>query len=593
MTTPLISRRDLEFLLYEWLRVERLLDRPRFSDHSRAGFDAMLDVAERVASEKYLTHLKLGDANEPRLVGGKVVLIPEIGDALKAFIDTGLVGATIDVEHGGLQLPATVTRACDAYFLAANPATTTYTVLSTGVANLLLAHASKEQIDVFVPGLLDGRYFGTMCLSETGAGSALSGIKTAAYPQSDGSYRIVGDKMWIGAGDHELSENIIHMVLAKIPGSDGGVRGISLFIVPRYLVEPDGSRGERNDVNVVGLNHKMGIRSVVNAVLNFGDGTHRPGDAPGAIGFLVGQAGRGLEFMFHMMNEARIGVGTMASALGYTGYLQSVEYARDRVQGARVADRSGRQVPIIEHADVRRMLLAQKAYAEGALALSLFCADLVDEQASADEVAARQAGLLLDLLTPIAKSWPAQWCVAANDLAIQVHGGYGYTRDYNVEQLLRDNRINSIYEGTQGIQALDLLGRKVIADDGAAMAELAARIRATVAAVGATELADFADQLQRSFDHLETVTQKLWGAGDPAVTLSNATPYLQAFGHIVLAWIWLQKMSAALGKPGSFYAGKTAAGYYFYRWELPTVEPVLNQLGALDTTTLDVRPEWF
>ena len=354
---------------------------------------------------------------------------------------------------------------------------------------------------MFAKNEFAGRWFGTMCLSEPQAGSSLSDVATRAVPDGAGfeadalgpRYRLKGHKMWISGGEHELTENIVHLVLAKIPEPVGqpvpGARGISLFVVPKRLVNERGElTGERNDVALVGLNHKLGFRGTTNTLLNFGEGTFpvrsRPG--AGAIGYLVGQPGEGLRCMFHMMNEARIGVGLGAVMLGYAGYEASLAYARQRPQGRPVGpagkDAAQPQVPIIEHADVKRMLLAQKSYVEGGLALELYCARLVDELHTGDAPAAREAGLLLEVLTPIAKSWPSEWCLEANSLAIQVLGGYGYTRDFPVEQYWRDNRLNMIHEGTHGIQALDLLGRKVVMDGGAGLKLLATRIGATVAA---------------------------------------------------------------------------------------------------------------
>ena len=458
-------------------------------------------------------------------------------------------------------------------------------------ANLLLAHGTPEQIDTYVRPMLQGRFFGTMCLSEPQAGSSLADVTTRAEPQSDGSYRVFGNKMWISAGEHELSDNIVHLVLAKIPGSPPGVKGISLFVVPKVVVET----GERNDVVLAGLNHKMGYRGTTNTMLNFGEGVHTPGAAPGAVGFLVGEANRGLSYMFHMMNEARIGVGAGATALGYTGYLQSVDYARQRPQGRPVAakDPCAPQVPIIEHPDVRRMLLAQKAYVEGALALILYCARLVDEEKTADDAADRhRAHLLLDVLTPIAKSWPSQWCLEANSLAIQVHGGYGYTREYDVEQLYRDNRLNPIHEGTHGIQGLDLLGRKMTMQDGAGLTLLLNTIAATVARTTG-ELAALGAALQAMAGRVGEVTTKLWSTGDPELALANSSVYLEAVGHVVVAWIWLEQLLAAQAGTGPFYNGKRQAGRWFFRWELPKVTAQLDLLASLDRTTLDMDERWF
>jgi butyryl-CoA dehydrogenase len=303
--------------------------------------------------------------------------------------------------------------------------------------------------------------------------------------------------------------------------------------------------------------------------------------------------------MFHMLNEARIAVGLGAVALGYAGYLESLEYARNRPQGRPLAarDPASPQVPIIEHADVRRMLLAQKAYAEGGLALGLYCARLVDEEHTAESSDARaEAHLLLEILTPIAKSWPSQWCLAANDLAIQVHGGYGYTRDYPVEQLYRDNRLNPIHEGTHGIQGLDLLGRKVTMNGGAAFAALGRAVDASVARARATSdanLAALAAALDAAVGRVAHTTRTMHGSGDPARVLANASIYLEAFGHAVVAWVWLEQACAAHGKSGAFYDGKRQAAQYFFRYELPRIGPQLDLLANLDTTTLAMQDEWF
>ncbi|MCW2606034.1 MAG: 3-methylmercaptopropionyl-CoA dehydrogenase, partial [Frankiales bacterium] len=422
-------------------------------------------------------------------------------------------------------------------------------------------------------------------------GSSLADVTTRAEPQPDGSYRLFGNKMWISAGEHELSENIVHLVLAKVPGSAPGVKGISLFIVPKVVVET----GERNDVVLAGLNHKMGYRGTTNTLLNFGEGVHTPGGRPGAVGFLVGEEGRGLPYMFHMMNEARIGVGSGAMALGYTGYLKSLQYAKERPQGRPVTakDPTTPQVPIIRHADVKRMLLAQKSYVEGALALVLYCGRLLDDERTAETQAEReQAHLLLDTLTPIAKSWPSQWCLEANSLAIQVHGGYGYTREYDVEQHYRDNRLNPIHEGTHGIQGLDLLGRKVVLHGGAGLQLLHSTISAT-AARAAGELEQFGAQLQASIDRVVEVTAQVWGTGDVEGVLAHASAYLEAVGHVVVAWLWLEQLLAAEGKDGDFYDGKRAAGRYFFRYELPKTAQQLDLLASLDRTTLDVQESWF
>ena len=588
MKSTLLSRRDLDFLLYEWLRVDELTKLERFADHSRETFDGVLDLSEQLASRYFAPHNKKSDANEPSFDGDKVTVIDDVKEALDAFAHADLIGMGMDQDLGGAQLPATVAQAAFAWFSAANISTTGYLMLTIANANLLAKFANPDQIDAFLRPMLTGRFTGTMALSETQAGSSLADITTRAEPQDDGSYRLFGSKMWISGAEHELTENIVNLVLAKIPGGPPGTKGISLLIVPKYLVNADGSVGERNDVVLAGLNHKMGQRGITNTVLNFGEGKFRPGGKPGAVGYLVGEPHRGITYMFHMMNEARMGVGMGAVSLGYTGYLKSLQYARERPQGRPVTakDPSTPQIPIIEHPDVKRMLLAQKAYVEGGLALALYCAKLVDLGDSDD---------LLDILTPVAKSWPSQWCLEANNLAIQVHGGYGYTREYDVEQHYRDNRLNPIHEGTHGIQSLDLLGRKVTQRGGASMAALANAVEKTITSARATggEPSELAAQLESAWQRLVGVTTAMFGSGDIEAAMANSVIYLETFGHIVVAWLWLEQVLAAHGHAGDFYDGKRQAARYFFRYELPKTAPQLDLLKSVDRTTLQMRDEWF
>ncbi|HEV7418997.1 MAG TPA: acyl-CoA dehydrogenase [Mycobacterium sp.] len=598
MKSTLLSRRDLDFLLYEWLRVEELTKRQRFAEHSRETFDGVLDLCEQLATRYFAPHNKKSDTEEPTFDGTHVTVIDEVKEALDAFAHADLLGMSADERLGGAQLPVCVAQAGFSWMCAANISTSGYLMLTTANANLLAQFGTEDQVERFVKPMLAGRFTGTMALSETQAGSSLADILTRAEPRDDGTYRLFGSKMWISGAEHEMSDNIVNLVLAKIPGGPAGTKGISLFIVPKYLVGADGSVGERNDVALAGLNHKMGQRGITNTVLSFGDGTFAPGGEPGAVGYLVGEPHRGLAYMFHMMNEARLGVGMGAVSLGYTGYLKSLQYARERPQGRPLTakDPSAPQIPIIEHPDVKRMLLAQKAYVEGGLALTLYCTQLIDVQhcpESAEE--AEHATLLLDILTPVAKSWPSQWCLAANDLAIQVHGGYGYTREYDVEQHYRDNRLNPIHEGTHGIQSLDLLGRKVTQRGGASLIELDKTVSASVAeatAVGG-EAAELAARLRTSWERLVAVTSGMFGSGDAEAALANSVVYLEAFGHVVVAWIWLEQFVAADGRSGDFYDGKRQAARFFFRYELPRTAPQLDLLESLDRTTLEMRDGWF
>ena len=612
-------RQTADLLLYDWLKVESLQTRPRFADHSRETFDSVMDICERIAREKFAPFNRLSDTEEPWFDGDKVHLPEASHAAAKAYAESGMLAAAQDHEIGGMQLPCVVEMAANSFFSKAGIGIGGGGMLTSGNANLLMAHGTPLQQRVFAHNEFSGRFSGTMCLSEPQAGSSLSDIVTRATPDGDDAaldplgprFRLRGNKMWISNGEHELSENIIHLVLAKIPDADSqlvpGARGISLFIVPKKLVDVEGRlTGERNDVALAGLNHKLGYRGIPNTLLNFGEGKFPVQGRAGAVGYLVGRPGEGLRCMFHMMNEARIAVGLGAAMLGYAGYEASLDYAKTRPQGRAMGvggkDATQPQIAIIEHADVKRMLLAQKSYCEGALALELYCARLVDELHTGEAAAAKDAGLLLEMLTPIAKSWPSEWCLEANSLAIQVLGGYGYTRDFPVEQYWRDNRLNMIHEGTHGIQGLDLLGRKVVMNGGEGLKLLVATINATtLRAQGEPSLREHALQLTAMLAALQRATQAAWATGNPDEALANATPYLQAFGHTVLAWIWLdvalcaQAARQAGGDPQQRdrLSGTLAAATYFFHYELPRVPAWLGVVESRDSTCRSMASEWF
>jgi butyryl-CoA dehydrogenase len=463
---------------------------------------------------------------------------------------------------------------------------------------MLRAFGTEDQRRRYLPPMLEGRWFGTMCLSEPQAGSSLADIATKAEPLPASFYRLKKSKMWISGGDHELADNIVHMVLAKIPGGPPGVKGISLFLAPRYRVEADGSLGSWNNIALAGLNHKMGQRGTVNCLLNFSEG----GDT---LATLIGEPGKGLAYMFHMMNEARLGVGHAAAMCGLGGYLSSLEYARQRLQGRlpNNKDPSSPPVPIIEHADVKRMLLAEKAAVEGAMALTGYCAYLVDLQKIADDAAERERlDALLGVLTPVAKSWPSEHCLEANKHAIQILGGYGYTRDFPVERFYRDNRLNPIHEGALGIQAIDLLGRKVRLDGGLGFDLLCAKIEDAVA-LGRleSELSAETAALQEALDKLRATTRAVLASNDLALGLANATIYLDAFGHVLIGWMWLWQATVATralharadGEGRLFYMGKLAACRYFFRYELPKIDAAFTLVGSLDDACLSFESSWF
>jgi len=597
MDTPLIRERELEFLLWDWLRAHELLGGERFGALDRETLDAVLALCEQVAAESFLPHYKEADHIEPHLdADGQVHILPAIGAALRQYAKLGLFGAGFPEQLGGMNLPSLFATAALAQFMAANVATSAYVMLTVANARLITHFGSEAQIETFAMPEIAGRTFGTMCLSEPQAGSSLADVQTRAEPDGEDvlgpRYRLTGNKMWISGGDQDITENIVHLVLAKIPGADGrlpeGTQGVSLFIVPKLLSRD----GTHNDVVVAGLNHKMGYRGTANCLLNLGEGIYRPEGRAGAIGYRVGAEGQGLHQMFQMMNEARIHVGLGAAALAYRGFRQSLAYSRERVQG-RLADAArvpgSAPVAIIEHADVKRMLLAQKAYAEGALALVLYCAKLVDAPPDDTDTAE-----LLALLTPVAKTWPSEWGLAANDLAIQILGGYGYTRDFDLEQLWRDNRLNPIHEGTTAIQAIDLLGRKLLREGAHGLDVLGRRVLATIArAKQHRDLAQHADALQDSWgrvgDTLSAVSTRR------ERRLDHATAFLWAFGHIVVAWLWLDQalvcIAAAAQDP--FLTGKLRACSYFFEAELPKAGLWLGAVRSGSNTAAGTSPAEF
>lgn len=593
------DRRDLDFVLFELLQVDRLLEHPLFDGYDRSMVEQILDTAQRVAEDSFLPIAAEMDANEPRFVDGKVVMPASARRALEAYAEAGLFALPFSAEIGGLHAPRVLHTAAMGMFTAANTALANYAFITVAAANLLNAFGSDTLKQVFLPPMLEGRWLGTMCLSETQAGSSLGDIRTIATPGPDGLYRIKGNKMWISCGDHELSENIVHMVLGKIPGGPAGTKGLSLFLVPKRRVNADGSAGALNNVALAGLNHKMGQRGTTNCVLNFGEGGE-------CFGHLIGEPHRGMEYMFHMMNEARIGVGHAAVTSALAGYLCSRDYALTRTQGRRIdqKDPASPQVPIVEHADVRRMLLAQKAAVGGAQALCLYCSMLVDELAVAeDEAQRKELAALLGVLTPVVKSWPSEHCLEANKWAIQILGGYGYTRDYPVERLYRDNRLNHIHEGTFGIQGLDLLGRKVLGDRGVTLFRFVEQMRGAVFEASATEgLKGDAVALSTGLDALVEATRAPLGSEDRARNLANATIYLDAFGHIVIGWLWLRQATVAAaalaagngtGLDQAFYRGKLQTCRYFMRNEMPLAQARLALCASLDTTCLEATAGTF
>ncbi|MCE8556564.1 acyl-CoA dehydrogenase [Ruegeria pomeroyi] len=581
----IVDRRQIDFLLHEVLSLEDLFQTNRYSDWDRETVDHMLETAEKIAEEYFQPCATEVDAQEPRFENGKVVLPDAIKTAIAAQSEAGFFALPFDAGVGGLQAPWMVYMAASGMFTCANTAIANYGFLTIAAANMLSDFGSEDLKGRFLPPMLEGRWFGTMCLSEPQAGSSLADIRTKAKPRGDGTYALSGSKMWISGGDHEISENIVHFVLAKIPGGPVGTRGISLFLVPKWRVNDDGTVGERNNVALAGLNHKLGQRGTTNCLLNFGE----KGES---IGYLIGEEHRGLAYMFHMMNEARISVGYASVMQALGGYLYSADYAHTRTQGRSLTNRDPLSAPvsIIEHPDVRRMLLSQKAAVEGAQALCLYAARLVDQTKTADSAGVAEAEMLLGLLTPVVKSWPSEHCLEANKWAIQILGGYGYTRDYPVERLYRDNRLNHIHEGTFAIQGQDLIGRKIVGDKGQSFAALVRLMAQTIEAAPAS-LSSEAAALAASIRRLESTVAALQDCGNLELRMSNATIFLDAFGHVVLAWIWLRLASVAQialdsneSADKEFYHGKVTTCRYFFRYVLPRAEVDLALVAELDDT---------
>ena len=601
MSATLMNERDLEFMLYELFDSESLIKRERYQDHDRHTFNEVINTAKAIAEKHFLPIRQKLDTHQPTFDGQKVTLIPELKPAITAVIESGLSSATADYELNGMQLPPIVASAASSYLTVAGGVGLGYNMLTNANANLLEAHGCDELIEKWVKPMREGRFMGTMAMTEPGSGSGLGDLTTKAIKTDDGNYRISGNKIFISGGDHDLSENIVHLVLARLQGAPKGIKGISLFVVPKYLVNDDGSLGEDNEVALAGLFHKMGGRAQTSTALSFGEKN-------GSVGYLVGEENKGLKYMFHMMNEARIMVGTSAAVLGVAGYLYSLDYAKNRPQGRLPSckDPLSPMVNIIEHADVRRMLLAQKSYAEGALSLVLYGTQLSDDEKTAPSAAAqKQAHTLLDFLTPIIKTWPSEYGTKANDLAIQVLGGHGYINEHPVELFYRDNRLNAIHEGTTGIQSLDLLTRKVPMNKMAGYLATLAEIDKTIAQASPIEgLGDYSAQLQAAIVELKQTTDKVLVSMSTInidLALSNSVKYLELFGHIIVAWLWLKQgivATKAIAKQPhqddeNFYRGKLQALQYFYRFELPQIYVWSTLLNNIDSSSFDMKPQWF
>ena len=599
MAAKFVSERNIKFLLYEVFDVESLTKYEYYSEHNRKMFDMVLKAAVKLGKDLLFPIFEEMDRNQPELVNGEVKVHPSVKTIMKEFGEGGWISSRVAFDQDGEQLPSMVADICEFIFSAANYSANAYPGLTYGASHLIESFGSKELYDTYVPRMRAGEWQGTMALTEPEAGSSLSDISTMAEPTDEGYYRIKGQKIFISAGDHDGVDNVVHLMLAKIEGAPAGVKGISLFAVPKKRIDDDGNLVP-NDVVPSGVYHKLGYRGCPIVQLSIGDKND-------CRGWLVGEPHSGLKNMFQMMNEARIGVGMGAAAMATAAYYASLDYSKTRLQGRKLSQKDPNLPPvaIIEHADVKRMLLFQRAVIEGAQSLLMQCSKLVDFQKVLEGEAKEKYHLLLEILTPIAKSYPSEMGIQSISQGLQCLGGSGYCDDYPLEQYYRDCRIHPIHEGTTGIQGMDLLGRKVIMQNGQAFLLYINEVHDTIATAGKFKaLEKFANELSESLTKLQEVTQHLLsiaGQNGPEAFLADATLYLEFFGIITIAWQWLLQgiaVQAALNKGAgkkdlNFYEGKMFTLRYFFGYELPKTLGLAKRLMDVDILTVEMQTEHF
>ncbi|HEX6889193.1 MAG TPA: acyl-CoA dehydrogenase [Chryseolinea sp.] len=586
------SMRNLQFILFDVLDVVSLTEKEYFSQHNRENFDVMLEVAEDIADKCLRPYFKEGDKNPPQLINGRVKVHRSLHDYYNTFCSAGLLASTFDEKLGGSQVPKSVYAAADFIVGNAHNGYEMFTGLGVGAARLIISFGSDELINRYASRILAGEWAATMCLTEPQAGSALSAIRTIAKPQSDGSFKIQGQKIFISGGDHDITNNIVHLVLARIEGAPEGAKGISLFVVPVRRFN-DGSSLIHNDVVSAGIYHKMGQRSTPAMHLDFGSNEN-------CYGFLVGEQGKGLSYMFQMMNTARLGVGLAGSYIASFAYYASLQYAKERYQGksTRPDKNYDGQTLIINHPDVRRMLFLQKAITEGSLALVMQCYYYDDLLKVCESPERQRYSDLLELLTPVAKTYGAEMGAVAVNNGLQVLGGYGYTEDFVLEQLARDIRIMSLYEGTTGIQSQALLGREVRANNKRSFNLWIAEVSTTILSAQQFDgLTRYANWLQKELRELELTTQHLLNISDKEgdeVFLSDANLYMEAFGCVCVGWQWLIQGIVATKRlkenisdaDKNFFLSKLETMRFFFHYELRKVRGLHERLR--DETVLTV-----
>ncbi|MEJ2716921.1 MAG: acyl-CoA dehydrogenase [Deltaproteobacteria bacterium] len=587
-----VSLRNLRFMIHEVLNCEHLTRYPYFENHSGEVFDQILDAASNVAQHMLRPALRAMDQTPPQLVDGRVKVHPMVRTFMKECGEGGWISATAPHKLGGQQLPQIIKASFSFLFAAANYAASVYPMLTTGTAHLIESFGSEELKTTYIPRLFSGQWQGTMAMTEPQAGSSLADILTWAEPTEGNHYRLRGQKILISGGEHDGADNVVSLTLARIKGAPRGVKGISLFVVPRLRPTADASL-EHNDMNVVGVFHKLGYRGIPATQLSLGENND-------CRGWLLGAAHRGLAHMFQMMNEARIEAGIGAAGIASAAYYASLGYAKDRRQGRKpgTKDPALPAVPIIQHADVKRMLLFQRGVVEGSLALLLQCALYADYKNVTEGEDREKYSLLLELLTPVAKSYPSEMGIHSCSQGLQILGGYGYCDEYPVEQFYRDCRIHPIHEGTTGILGLDLLGRKIVMQEGRAYNLYAEEVRKTIRRAEARPvLAPYADKLQRVMKKLQELSDhllKISRREGPELFLADSTLYLEFFGITAVAWQWLimgLAAAKALKKGTSeaetaFYNGKLQTMKYFFHYEVVKAEGLFQ--GLLDTDGLTV-----